>query len=185
MKTALENMTAYAKGEMLSEESYSIVDYIFKSFALGELKEKICNEILGYDQSNESIHGKDGYNNGRGVEHKTEKKPPLSGEAAWSSTKDFGKLRQLIDSDQEYCQSGWTRKGRLIYVLSMNLNDTDIPHKIGEYISKNQYNPKPWTPKTGHKHFGNADVNLVYFNEKYAEENIFSGPFLNKIKNYG
>lgn len=185
MTNTIEGYTAYAKGEIIDDAVYPYVRDVLENFASGELKEKIVTNVLGYKQSSESIHGEDAFNNDRPVEIKCETATPLCGAAAWTSTNTSTKLQKLLESDQEFVLAGWSKKGRLVYILSCNLNDTDVIVKIEETINRHRIRTSNLTPKTTHTQLGDADVKLLYFNEKYVDETDISKPFLNKLKNYG
>ena len=185
IEDCLKGYTAYAKGETIDDAIYPYVRHVLENFASGELKEKIVTSVLGYEQSNDSIHGEDALNNNRPVEIKCETATPLCGAAAWTSTNTDIKLQKLFESDQEFVLAGWTKKGRLVYIISCNLNDTDIIVKISDKIHKHRVRTSNLTPKTTHTQLGDADVKLLYFNEKYVDETEISKPFLEKLRNYG
>ena len=181
MTNTIEGYTAYAKGETIDDAIYPYVRDVLENFASGEIKEKIVANVLGYKQSSESIHGEDAFNNDRLVEIKCETATPLCGAAAWTSTNTFTKLEKLFESDQEFVLAGWTKKGRLVYILSCNLNDTDVIAKIEETINRHKIRSSNLTPKTTHTQLGDASLNLLYFNEKYVDETDISKPFLSKL----
>jgi len=170
----IKSYVAYAKGETIDDTIYPFVRDVLENYASGELKEKIVTEILGYTQSLDSIHGCDAFNNGRPVEIKCETATPLSGKAAWTSTNNVTKLKKLRDSDQEFVLAGWSTKGRLIYLISCNLNDTDIIDKVEEAINRCKVRTTNLTPKTSHVQLGNAELNFKFINEKYIDGNISS-----------
>ena len=185
MTNTIEGYTAYAKGEIIDDAVYPYVRDVLENFASGELKEKIVTNVLGYKQSSESIHGEDAFNNDRPVEIKCETATPLCGKATWGSTNTSTKLQKLFESDQEFVLAGWSKKGRLVYILSCNLNDTDVIVKIEETINRHRVRTSNLTPKTTHTQLGDADAKLLYFNKKYVDETEISKPFLTKLKNCG
>jgi len=176
----LKGYTAYAIGERIDDAIYPYVQDILENFASGELKEKIVTNVLGYEQSNESIHGEDALNNKRPVEIKCETATPLCGAASWTSTDCYEKLEKLEKSDQEFVLAGWSKKGRIIYILSCNLNDTMIIPKIDETINRNRLRSKNVTPKSTHTQLGDAEITFKYINEKYINGN-FNRNFLKRF----
>lgn len=168
----LKSYVAYAKGETIDDTIYPFVRDVLENYASGELKEKIVTEILGYTQSLDSIHGCDAFNNERPVEIKCETATPLSGRASWTSTNNDTKVQKLRDSDQEFVLAGWSTKGRLIYIISCNLNDTDIIDNVEEWINRCKIRTTNITPKTTHVQLGNAELDFKLINEKYIDGNI-------------
>ncbi len=187
------------------------VEFVMSNFASGEIKEKIVTEVLGYDQNIETIHGCDAYNNGRPVEIKsetvsyqnrggTQEVRPLAGNAAWTSTNYEEKVIKLVEEDQEFVLAGFSSKGKIAYILSCNLNDTEIPDCILESIERNGTNKNKKsaniTPKSSHTHLSKFEVKYLHKDlavqcllsdrmtiaGNFSDEFAMRGPFLDKIK---
>ncbi len=171
----------YCIGKKIPDRDYSLIRFGAMGMDMRKVGEPIISKILNYEDA-PHIHGADSYNPIRKklVEIKCETQLPLSGKASWGSTKTLEKLHKLKKEDQEYIQAGFEKKGRLVYIIQKDLNDTDIPSKLLERIEAGST-----TPKTGHKQIGD-EFKVLYLNQRYLDNTPISGPFKKKlIANYG
>ena len=181
---ALDVITKYAVDETINNDAYAVVKYFLTQGRTGEIKEEIVASVLGYVHANENIHGCDAYNNKRPVEIKCEtpeKHAGLAGKAAWGSTNYIKKLQKLEDMDQEFVLAGFTNEGRLIYILSVDLNKTLVIEKLKHQIL-NWNSTGNKTPKTTHKQLHNDGKNdfgveMKYFNYKHFRSVKVNGKF--------
>lgn len=184
-QNSIDTITRYALGEQIDDASYNMIRLFTDYGNIGDIAEVIVSNYMGYKNAEDSIHGCDAFNTeGRAVEIKTERKTPLAGNAAWTSTNYEDKLIKLIKSDQEYLQVGFTSKGRLIYIIRTELNKTGIITKIGEAIENHKGKSTNLTPKTTHTQLGD-NFEVVYLSEKYLNKTPVSGVFKKKLlENY-
>lgn len=178
----LDVLVKYATGERIDDTSYGLIRFFLQHINLGTIAEAIVSNFLGYKNSDASIHGEDAINReGRPVEIKSESAIPLSGNAAWNSTNYEEKVDSLYNSNQEFILSGFTKEGRLVYILRMNLNDTGIIDSLYDQTMIGAGNRKKnLTPKTTHTVLPN-NFEVVYLSEKYLNKTKFNNVFKQKI----
>jgi len=175
-------MVKYLKGETIEQPIYDLVRRWAMCMDMRKTGEPLICKIINYTP-NLHIHGHDATSPiGRWSELKIETETDstsLSGKASWQSTTDLRKLDKLREEDQELIQSGIDYKGRLVYILRKDINETRILGKLHERIIA-----KSKTPKTTHTQLGD-DFEILYLNkdklEKVKSRNKISLEFYQKL----
>lgn len=178
----ITNLVKYAIGEKVNNAVYPYLRLMMQQ-GVGKPGELIVASVLGFEVRNQCIHGEDAYNHTSNclVEIKCESdsdSQQLSGNAAWNSIQSNTKVQKLWDDNMQLAQAGFTKKGRLVYILTKMINETSIPGKIQEYLSCNMSK----TPKTTHVQLGDY-FDVPYLNKKYLERVGMSKPFKEKLLN--
>jgi len=176
-------MVKYLLGETI--EAGIVYDLVRRSAMCMDMRkhgEPLICKIINYTP-NLAVHGHDATSpTGRLAEIKIESETESSkfeANAVWGSTIDLPKLQKLKQEDQEIIQAGVDYKGRLVYILRKNINETRIPGKLYERVMA-----KSKTPKTTHTQLGD-DFEILYLNrdklEKVKSRNNIVSKFYQKL----
>lgn len=133
----------------------------------GPRREEIVMHLLGYVH-NTHVHGYDATDGNFLVEHKAEteqgvQKPgKLFGNITYGSVKTNEHLLKLVSDNPKMVISGWTRSGRLVYVIEFRFNESSYCSKIKEFMHTTT------TPKATWRQIP-SKYDVKFYNPKYSD----------------
>jgi hypothetical protein len=176
-----EDCTAYALDDnsAIDPTVYEYVKEIMSDVdSSGVRREEIVMHYLGYVH-NTHKHGYDGTDGTQFVEHKgeteqgVEEQKPLAGKITYGSVKTLDHLNEIKVNNPKITLSGWTREGRLVYIIECLFNDTGYYDKIKSKLNTTTAPKATWCQLP-------TQFDVKFLSSTYSH--TITGNFLARIK---